>query len=483
MSDANRTALRIVEESTFNTTPASPEFKDLRFNSSSLSGKPKTVVSNQVRSDRQVQDLILVGEETGGDISSELVYGNYDMLMEGSMFNAWVKTPEITVITLDTEISNVDATTDTLTLAAGGAAFKAGMLIYGSGFAQANNNRVHRVTSSTATTVVVGDTTATEASIPVGAKIKVCGFRGASADITATASGLGATVLDFTTLGLVAGMWVKIGGTAVGERFATAACNGWARVSAIAAAALTFDVLPTGWTTDVGTGKTISVYFGDYLRNGVLEKSYTFEQYYGGMPTPEYEYFKGMEVSSLSFDLEAQALVTVQASFMGATSVAPSVTRLSGATTVPAETYDVINTSSNVAQIREGGAVLSAPNYCMSLKLQIENSLREQNSIGNLSATGIGVGRCKVTGSVNTYFGSSSLLSKIRNNTSTSLDFVIKKDNQALVFDMPKVKYATESHSIEGVDTDMMLDLSFQALVHGTLGYTMQIQRMPYYEE
>jgi hypothetical protein len=53
----------------------------------------------------------------------------------------------------------------------------------------------------------------------------------------------GSTLLDFTTLGLVAGKWAKVGGTAAGDKFATAALNAWMRITAVAATALTFDNL------------------------------------------------------------------------------------------------------------------------------------------------------------------------------------------------------------------------------------------------
>ena len=76
--------------------------------------------------------------------------------------------------------------------------------------------------------------------------MKVVGFQAASGDITATATGLGSTSLDFTTLGLAVGQWIKIGGSATADKFATAALNSTARITAIAATALTLDHLPHG---------------------------------------------------------------------------------------------------------------------------------------------------------------------------------------------------------------------------------------------
>jgi hypothetical protein len=46
----------------------------------------------------------------------------------------------------------------------------------------------------------------------------------------------------------------------------------------IAAAKLTLDNLPTGWTTDAGTSQTVKVWFGDQLKNGTTQFGQTIER-------------------------------------------------------------------------------------------------------------------------------------------------------------------------------------------------------------
>src|SRR5262249_54235002 len=146
----------------------------------------------------------------------------------------------------------------TATVASGGAAFVAAMLTFLSGFPTAANNKLARVSSSTATTIVYPASTFTAEAvpIPVGATIRDVGFEGATGDLVATTSGgnaLTSTTLDFTTLPLVAGKWVKVGdGDNAGKSFATAANNGFCRISAVAAHRLSFDVVPTSWANDSG---------------------------------------------------------------------------------------------------------------------------------------------------------------------------------------------------------------------------------------
>ena len=251
LQSTNRVKLSKVRETTFGVTPANPVFTAVRQTSSSLAANPKTVISAEIRPDRQVTDLILVDEDAGGDVAGEIAFGVADDDFEEALRGIWSNNPSIAVATADTEISDVSATT--LTVAANGAAFVAAMLTTMSGFPTSSNNRLARVSSSTATAIVypAATFTAETAPIPVGATVRQVGFEGASGDlaaVTAGGNGLQSTTLDFTTLGLSPGRWVKIGdGDNAGHSLATAADNGFCRISAVTAHQLSFDVVPAGW--------------------------------------------------------------------------------------------------------------------------------------------------------------------------------------------------------------------------------------------
>ena len=246
LQSTNRVKLSKVRETTFGVTPANPVFKAVRQTSSSLAANPKTVISAEIRPDRQVTDLILVDEDAGGDVAGEIAFGVADDDFEEALQGAWSNNPSITVASADTEISDVSATT--LTVAAGGAAFVAAIT--------PSNNKLARVSSSTATAIVYPSATFTAetAPIPAGAIVRQVGFEGASGDlaaVTAGGNGLQSTTLDFTTLGLSPGRWVKIGdGDNAGHSFATAADNDFCRISAVSAHKLSFDAVPVGWAAD-----------------------------------------------------------------------------------------------------------------------------------------------------------------------------------------------------------------------------------------
>ena len=88
MSESNRVEIKYVAESTYGTTPTnSTAWQALRFTSHSLSGSPSTVVSKEIRSDRQVSDLILVSQQVGGEIQGEFSCLTYDDLIQATHIN------------------------------------------------------------------------------------------------------------------------------------------------------------------------------------------------------------------------------------------------------------------------------------------------------------------------------------------------------------------------------------------------------------
>lgn len=88
-ADSSSTRLAFLAETTENQIPATPSWQNLRYTSDSLNYQKQTVVSEEIRSDRNVPDMIDVGFGVGGDIGFELSYGTLDDLLESVMFNTW----------------------------------------------------------------------------------------------------------------------------------------------------------------------------------------------------------------------------------------------------------------------------------------------------------------------------------------------------------------------------------------------------------
>lgn len=474
MSDTNRVKIAVVEESTLGTTPATPEFEEIRLTGApDLAFTPQTVTSEELRSDRQVSDLALVGAQAGGSIPFEMSYGSHDSLLEAALFNSWNE--KATHLNEDsTEISAVSATAYTVTNKAKD--YAEGMLVRASGFTESGNNRLFRAESGTGATSLVMTGGTIEASPPTTAKLKQVGFQGETADITALADGLGSTLLDFETLGLSVGEWIKIGGSDTANQFATAVLNDWARISAIDTNKLTLTDLPSGWTTDSGTGKDIMVFVGDFLRNGILKRTFTVEETFQDHSPVTYQYFRGMGVNTVEMTIPAQSIITGTFNFLG-TAAEITETRFTGATDKAAGTTSVMNSSSNVGRIAEDGSPISGKNYVLEASININNNLRYQNAVGSIGAVGIGAGECNVSGALNTYFDDKTVAEKVINNSETSFDMRVAKNSQVMLFDLPRIKYSGGAPTVPGKNQDVTLSAEFQAILHATYNFTIQIMR------
>lgn len=89
MVSSSQTRVAYVAESTYGTTPATPTLLIQRFVSESLNANIENIVSNEIRSDRNVADLIQVGQNAGGNVDFELSYGSFDNWLESVMYNTW----------------------------------------------------------------------------------------------------------------------------------------------------------------------------------------------------------------------------------------------------------------------------------------------------------------------------------------------------------------------------------------------------------
>lgn len=87
---ANRADVRYVAESVWGTTPATPALKLFRMTGETLNAGIQSEVSQEIREDRNEQDLIQVGSEAGGGLDFELSYSSFDDWLEAVLCSSWV---------------------------------------------------------------------------------------------------------------------------------------------------------------------------------------------------------------------------------------------------------------------------------------------------------------------------------------------------------------------------------------------------------
>lgn len=482
MSSSNRTQVASVIETTVGTTPVTPRMRARRMAGEGLKWLPTFVDSGEVRSDGMNAPPIKTGEDSNGDIKFEFSYPTQnspaDVDISSAFRAAWANVNSRDNDGVADSIITAVATSGTILTVLTGTAFVASELYLWAGLGVAGNNGVFKCTTGGATApVFAGSGITDEAVPPAAARIKCVGFQGASGDITATASGLASTALDFTTIpGIAAGKWLKIDSTTSAMGFATAALNDWLFITAVTAHAITCSNLPSGWTTDAGTGKTIKVYFGDQVKNGTTMIGQSIEKGFLGMVTPVYILQPGCVASQYAMNWTAKQKITGSVTFMGMTGASQGTVTQDASVdaTTSLTSYPIMACGQNVGRVGEAGATLASLNFVKSLTLQIDNTITPIEAVHTVGAAGLTLHSMKVTGTLETYFGDNSLLAKFFAGTITSLNVRTVGNSRAVILTLPQITYnANGSPNAGGMDQDVMLPLGWKASKEETVTNAM----------
>src|SRR3712207_326561 len=134
--DVDQVSVHYVKETTRGATPTNPALKQLRITVPELNTAARTIQSRELTGDRQLRELVDVGQDVSGAMQLEFSFGNADELLAAAMCNDWVNKP----VLVPTAV-----TTSQFTVASGGAAFRKGMLVRGSNHAQGANNGLFKL--------------------------------------------------------------------------------------------------------------------------------------------------------------------------------------------------------------------------------------------------------------------------------------------------------------------------------------------------
>lgn len=89
IASGSRHRLAAIAEVTYGTTPTTPAFSTLRHNSCNIGLSKDAVESEEIRGDRQITCFRHGNKSVGGDVEGELVYGEYDTLIEAALCGTW----------------------------------------------------------------------------------------------------------------------------------------------------------------------------------------------------------------------------------------------------------------------------------------------------------------------------------------------------------------------------------------------------------
>ncbi len=168
-ADASRAIIRYARESQWGETPSAVSATAARVTGETLGHQKATVVSDEIRSDRQRTAVLEVGQAAAGDIGFEMAWSDFEGFLENALRGTIAST------TKHESSCTFAASSITGSAAQSFNAFSLGQWIHIDG--GANNNAIAKITakSSTALTITGTTLTASTASVAITGRTLVNG--------------------------------------------------------------------------------------------------------------------------------------------------------------------------------------------------------------------------------------------------------------------------------------------------------------------
>lgn len=449
--DSNETGLSYAEEASLGVLPGTPVWKPAEPNSyDDFGGELTLLARNPINSSRQRKKGVITDLDASGGFNQDFTQSNFQDLLQGVMFADFRNKLEMAVTSV----------TASAFVVADASAMEIGALVYASGFAVASNNGFKVVTDVTGASPAETNIEAAGLSVDASAgKLVVVGMSTDAGDLDIDASGplpkLTSTALDFTTLGLIAGEWIFVGGDDALEAFTNEANNGFKRISAIAAHELTFDLSQTTMVTEASAAQTVQLFFGRVLKNElgslIKRRSYQFERQLGApddaAPTSvQAEYLIGAVPNEFVLNIEQADKINADISFVATDNEQRTATvGVKAGTRLPLVETDAFNTSSDFAMMRMNVIDPADANpdplfaYLTTLKITINNNVSPNKAVAVLGAFDVTAGTFQVSAEATAYFATVEATQAVRLNKNVEINAAVVKENAGFIIDLPLV--------------------------------------------
>lgn len=499
MSDtiaSNITGLSFAEEATLKTLPGTPIWYSMEPNSfSDFGGQLKTVTRNTINPSRQLQKGVTTDLDANGGFNTDYTQNNLQRLLQGIFFaDMREKADTIPINGSSITLTAVDGTNDQFEAASGLTVFKIGHIVLASGMGLTANNGPWILDAVAAGAIDVTGNLIAEASPPATARVQAVGFQFAADDAVITYSGgtctMTTTIADLTTLGLIPGERVFLGGDSSTLRFANN--QGFARIKTIAAHAIVYD--ETEWTSvsETTTGsKTVQMFFGKVLKNEsttnlIKRRTYQVERQVGSDANGVMsEYLLGAVADSATINIPQADKITTDIAFVACDNEQRTgLTGIKSGTRVTALGESAFNTSSDVRRIKLQINSAINPNvtdlfaYVTDVKLSIKNNVKPTKAIGVLGAFDTTEGNFEVTGSLTAFFSNIPAVQAIRDNADVGLNMILARANAGFCFDIPLASLGNGRLNVTK-DSPITLPLDANA-AQNSFGYTLMANFFPY---
>ncbi len=384
-----------------------------------------------------------------------------------------------------------------------GIAWQIGDLIQMKGHDDAANNGVFDVSAVTNNLITVTQTLTLDATINAAATMTTVGFLFAAGDLDVTVPALPAlptlvtAAEDFTTMGLIPGEWIFVGGDVPGgsgDQFLAAANNGFMRINSVAAGVLEIDKSAGTLVTEASTVETVRVFFGRVLKNESdstlqVRRTYQLERQLGtpdeALPAEiQAEYLEGWVPNELTLNFNTADKILANLS-----GIATDVTTVDGPTAQKAGSRpalvsgDAFNTSNDMARLKLsildrtlGSNPTALFAFLTEFSVSINNNLSPNKAISVLGAFDVTAGQFNVEGSMEAYFASVTAVTSIRQNDDITLDFAMVKGatgaKAGVLVDVPLITLGDGRLNVEQ-DAPITLPLEIPAGADRVFNHTM----------
>lgn len=491
--DSNVTGFRFAEEASLKTLPASPVWYPLDPNSySDFGGQSAMTARNPINPTRQRRKGVVTDLDASGGINQDITQNNLTRLLQGFMFADIRQKPRTAPMNgAGSPITGVSTTDDSYATAAVG--FLPGALVLATGFGVAANNGLKTVLSNAGGKVTVAEDLVDEAAPPAGAALTVVGFEFVGDDASIVLNGalarLTSAAVDLTTLGLLVGEWVFLGGDAAGSAFVTN--KGFARVGEVTSGYIQFD--KTDWVpaVEAGAGLGVQMFFGSVLRNepaeaNIKRRTYDLERTLGqDADGTMSEHLIGAVANQLTLNYSQADKVTVDVTFVACDNEQRTgADGLKGGTRPNLLAEDAFNTANDFSRIRLATVdpTSSAPTplfaFATDLTLTVNNNVSGAKALGVLGNFDVNVGDYEVGGSITAYFSDMAGCAAVRNNEDITIDLALVRKNAGLLFDIPLLSLGNGRLNVQaGQKIQLPLDIS---AAESAAGYTFLINVFDY---
>jgi|GEM_PF-5797373 len=415
---------------------------------------------------RLPRDYIRVSRQAAGAAPFRMARGYFDWPLRLGMQKEWSNATEAFNLTADSVITDVVGATNTITVAGD---WVEGMLVKLSGFTNAENNVTRRAVagSGSGTLVVDGAALVDEAAPPAGARAKCVGIKGVTGDITATATGIASSALDFTTITDLKLHQVVVIGAKDAALNATMPSVGRdiAVVTGITPNAVTLAGLKTGWGVDAAAAEDIEIYLPDETEPGDSVLTDTFQKAMKAQTTPIYYGFLGVIGQNLDINFAVNSLVdsSITLDALNGVKLGESADAYDATPAAPYRLGKVMQCGANVSKLLEGDATVAIQSATQSLNFSLANNAARINSLGYDEGVAWDLGDAELTISGNYRFGDGTILDKFLDEVESSQLIFCERGEDAFAIRVYGMKYTAGAANATGRNTQVQAAMTASA--------------------